>query len=371
VRGSSRVIDRYLLAGMAGPSLVALCLIAGLVFALQLLRLGHHLAGAGAGALLVGRALLYSLPSLAVFTLPIALFAGILFSLGQRAEEGELTALRSFGASPLRLAAPAALLAVVGALAAYLLGAFVEPVAAARLRDELVRGAARALLLGAEAGRFHPLGGGAVLYAERRPRGDPRVALFEGFLLEAPRPSRALLLARRARLALEADGSARLGLEEGELQELTPEGGLRRVRFRALEDRLDVQAVLGRHLGFLGRVGSTADGVVVAPSPHARQAALSCIALALLAAALGLLGERGGRLRRVLLGLLLLALYEGGCVLLAEVSTVQGAVEGLAVVATCLAGVSLLGGRRALRWGRRGLAPTGRRGEEGRGGSPD
>ena len=102
-----RILTRYLLGRMAGPLAAALALLCGLIFALQVLRLGHHILGGGLGAGFGLRLLLYSLPSLAVFCLPLALAAAVLFVMGRMAAAGELEGMALAGRSPLQICAPA------------------------------------------------------------------------------------------------------------------------------------------------------------------------------------------------------------------------------------------------------------------------
>jgi lipopolysaccharide export LptBFGC system permease protein LptF len=263
----------YLLSQMAAALVVAVLLLCGLTWALQALRLGHHLTGA-LDAGLVGRLLLHSLPALLVLTLPISVAAAVLFSLGQLAETGELEASRILGASPLQLSLPALLLCAGGAAAAAA-AASLEAPALGALQRSLAEGATRSLLESLRPGEFHELPGGAVIYVERRLGADR----FRGMMMA--RAGGQVLLAREAVLRRRAPGLLHLRLRHGELH-LGGAAGTR-VRFGELEQTLDLRRLLRRHFGFI--------------APERRQTgpltpAATTLALGLLATVIGLSGRR-------------------------------------------------------------------------------
>jgi len=316
------LLTRYLLARLAGPLPVALLLICALIWLLQALRLGHHLVGAGLGPAEVGRTLLYSLPALLVFALPLALAAAILHGTGRLAETNELSTLRARGASPLQLCLPAVFLALACAAVAALLALFVEAPALGRLRQGLLSGAARALVLAPEARRFHRIGKEATLYVDRARSPQDGRGRFGGLLLalEPARSDRSpareaapvVLLAREASVSLTRGGQvAKLVLKQGELQLLDAQGRLHRARFDRLEHRLELTRALGPHFAFLTALQRDRWRALTAPA--------ACLALGLLATAIGL--GRGSRLRLALLGLAGVGLYQLAVGLVGQLST--------------------------------------------------
>jgi lipopolysaccharide export LptBFGC system permease protein LptF len=330
------LLTRYLLARCAGPLLVALALFCGLIWLLQALRLGHHLLGAGLGAGVAGQALLYSLPTLVVFALPLALAAAILYASGHLAETGELRTLRARGASPLQLGVPGLLLTGACIVVVASLALFVEAPALGQLRRTLLESAARTLVLGSRPRCFHRLFDETVLYVDRRlGAADARSARFGGLLLASgPR----VLLAREADVSLERQGEvALLRLRDGEVQLLTRAGRLRRVRFGTLEQRLDLRRATRAHFGFLAELSGAS------ACTRALNAAAACLALGLLATVLG--PVRGGsRLRMALLGLAGVGLYQlgvwSGAALLPERGDLWPPALALAAAAGSLAWIS-------------------------------
>jgi lipopolysaccharide export system permease protein len=325
------LLGSYLLRRALGPTLVALALLCGLIFLLQALRLGHHLlGGGGAGLGLLARVSLLSLPTLVVFCLPLSLAAGLLFSLGRLEETGQLLALRAAGASPLRLAAPHALLGLAAALTCLLVAALWEPAALRGLRELLGRRAAEVLVASTRPGRFQRLAGGGTLFVRQRLPAPGPGARFGGFLLARDRPRSTVLVAREATLSHAGRTRIRLQLKNGELQLRTRRGGLRTVRFQSLQSQLDLGPALDRHLGFLARMAAERHRALTAP--------LSCLALALLATAVGL-SRRRGRMQRALLGLAGVAGYQ---LSLWGVTLVLPGAAGAVLLAGLVAGGALL-----------------------------
>lgn len=307
------IVTRYLLFRALGPTLVALLLLCGLIFLLQIMRLGHHVVGGGLGLMFVGRLALCSLPTLVVFALPLALAAGLVHALGRLADTSELLALRLAGVPASRLAVAGVALSAGAALVTLVLSAHVEPAALARLSLLLRQGAAHVLIHGPRPGRFLPLAEGTTLYVERRLPDVDGAASFSGFFLARDRGN-FVVLARQATMRLARyetqQGTQQetvvLLLRDGELQE-KKKSGLRRVRFSSLRFALDLSPALRRHLGFLSRLAARQDRIIAAP--------LACLALGLLISALGL-GRRGqvkmAGLRLAASGLLAVGLYQAG-----------------------------------------------------------
>jgi hypothetical protein len=341
-----RLLTRYLLRQTAGVVILCLLLGAGLVYLLQLLRLGHHLAGALSAGLLA-RAFVLSLPTLLLGCLPLALAAALLFSLGRLSDRGELEAFAAAGASPLQIARPLLLLALCSAALAGAL-ARVEPGAVALLSRLATGSAARALWLGAAPGRFHELAGATLHFEARRP-GPGGELLLERLLLALD--DRILVVARAARIRIDESGRARVDLEAGELQSLPvagsagsgarPSTSLRRVQFESASLALDLRGELRAHLGFLG--GLVGGGGWIA---RGVSAASSCLCLSILALAIGLRVPRRG-LRRAGLGLAVTA----GYAFASWGASVLGGLPG----GLCLDGVLLTGGM-VLLGGRERLA---------------
>jgi lipopolysaccharide export system permease protein len=295
-----KVLARYLLLPMGGALAAGLVLFAGLVWILQLLRVGHHLLGGTSGAWILGQVFLHSLPTLLVFSFPLALAAAILFTFGRLAATDELLAMRLAGASPLQLALPGVLVSALAAAACLALAALVEPAALARLQGVVIRHGAQVLVLGARPRNFQQLASGTTLYVEERLPGTEKSARFSGLLLARDEEPSYVLLARRASAEVGADGSVSLRLEDAEVHTTAAQGMLRRVRFKTGELTLDLWPAVRPHLGFVADLARERRGALSSP--------FGCLALGVLALAIGLGAGRPANM--AVRGIVGVAIYE-------------------------------------------------------------
>ena len=245
------------------------------MLATQALRLFQHFIGAdlkaGSYLLLLGA----SLPAILAASLPFAITAGLALALAR--DQREVVAMQLAGASPSQLLRGQSSLIIGCALLGGLAAGVVAPRTNALLYRKATELASAALIARAEPTLFHRLAPGLTLYCGgRRLSNEHTLVLTRLFVaLEAPLASQPLeLFARRATLATERS-VLRFQLEEGEVHQSLPAGGLRRTRFARLSYQLDLEQALARHLAFLAR----------APRPltAALGVALACVALALLA----------------------------------------------------------------------------------------
>jgi lipopolysaccharide export LptBFGC system permease protein LptF len=269
---------------MLGPLVVALLLFTSTIWSLQILRLGYHLLGDELAVL--ARILCYSLPTLLVFTFPLATASAILFALLRLGASGQLLAMQAAGLSFRRLALPGGVLGLLGALSVHLISAHLEPQALAHLQQSLKQSATRVLVLRAKPGLFVELWDGVTLYVEQRRRLSSTETEFHGFFLA--QDSR-VIVAEKARARLVGDQLLELMLSDGEEQSVNRQGGLRRLQYASLRLRLDLAPALRPHLGFLAALAAERTRAMTGP--------LSCLALSALALALGL--SRMSRLRLV------------------------------------------------------------------------
>jgi hypothetical protein len=298
------LISRHLLGQLLGATLLGALLLAALVFLLQALRLGHHLAASGAGLTLLGRALLLSAPSLLTFSLPLAAAGAVLLVFARLADTQQLTALQAAGASPLQLASPVLQALLVAALTTVGLGRWVEPPCLERLQARLIREAGLALLAGLRPGQFLSLSPELTVHAEAREPGAPGEVRIDRLFLAHGRPQQQLV-ARQARLRVR-DALLEVELQGGELRAAGSGGSLEQVRFGRARLAFSLAEGLRPHLAFLDARRREAP-------QRAVRAAAGGLALGLLAL---LIGSRArSAWARGLLGLAALAVEQGGLLL--------------------------------------------------------
>jgi len=149
------ILDRYILKQVAGIFLFGIGLFTVLlsvndVFYLARIAVREHLA-----LWAVGRLLLFRVPNLTVFSLPVALLLGALLTFGRLSDHNEVVAMRTGGISLIRVALPVLLAALPIALAGIVAGEWTIPLAEDRFQEELVR-----------LGRRAPVPSGYILFRE-------------------------------------------------------------------------------------------------------------------------------------------------------------------------------------------------------------
>jgi hypothetical protein len=316
------LISRHLLGQLLGATLLGALLLCALVFLLQALRLGHHLAASGSsGAALLGRALLLSAPSLLTFSLPLAAAGAVLLVFARLADTQQLTALEAAGASPLQLASPVLQQLLLAALVTVGLGRWVEPTCLERLQGRLVREAGLALLAGLRPGQFLALSPELTVHAEARASAAPGEVQIDRLFLAHGRPPQQLV-ARRARLHVGDGAVLEAELEDGELRAAGSDGPLEQVRFGRARLSFSLAEGLRPHLLFLEARRREAP-------QRAVRAAAGGLALGLLALLIGSRVRSAGG--RGLLGLCALAIQQ--CGLLIPGSSSLAFMLGLAALA--------------------------------------
>ncbi len=99
-------IDRYLLREILGPFGLGLLVYTLILLVQQFFDFAEMIIRRGLPAATVGKLLLYSMPSIVVLTLPMALLLGVLLGVGRMASDSELVVLRACGVSLYRLLRP-------------------------------------------------------------------------------------------------------------------------------------------------------------------------------------------------------------------------------------------------------------------------
>ena len=117
-----RRLDRYIVGEILGPLSLGFVVYTFILLLQFLFRSAEMIIRRGLPVSTVGKLLAYSLPSILVLTIPMALLFGVLVAIGRLASDSELVALRSCGVSLYRLYRPVLLLsAVLAAFNLYLM----------------------------------------------------------------------------------------------------------------------------------------------------------------------------------------------------------------------------------------------------------
>lgn len=237
----SRILFRYVLREVLGYTALGFLVFVGILVVQNLLRRLEDLAAVGLRAGDVGAILLYLVPMLAAYAVPVAFLFGAIVAMGRLSTDAEVTAMRACGVGLRELLGPVLL---IGGLVSVLTGFLlidVEPRARGQLRAVLKDVASRGALL--EAGKFHTLSGQRVVFVRSRDREN---RLEQIFVDDRARPDQPFLIfAERGRFAFEPETAViHLALENGaiHLQEPNGDDRYRRISFESFDYRIDASA---------------------------------------------------------------------------------------------------------------------------------
>jgi lipopolysaccharide export system permease protein len=208
-------LDRYLLRETAVPFVYSVAFSVLLVFLFQAQRLIGAAIGLGMTLADAGVIFTAALPPFLVLAVPIAYLLSVLVGLGRLATDRELVALRSAGASPLRIARAPLVLGLFVSLLAVPIAHLGEPIGLRVLYERLVDVGLRNVSQAIRPGIFNEDFAGIALYASKK---DPRGGIEDVLLFdERDRTQPVLILAERGSLRPRDDKSVVIDLSHGEI----------------------------------------------------------------------------------------------------------------------------------------------------------
>ncbi len=203
--------DRYLLSRYLAASLTTLLALGGVFTLTHAVGVVETVALHGRGLLLFAELVALALPSIIVFVLPAAAFAGCVYVLFHLQEESALPALYASGIATTRLLLPTAVLAVLVALATAVFAIYLSPLGERSAKDHLafLSSDLGAYLL--KEGQFVGLADGLTVYVRDV---DSRRTMHDLFIYDA-RPEAVTVYAAKSAALEGQEDRPRLSLHQG------------------------------------------------------------------------------------------------------------------------------------------------------------
>lgn len=101
-----KILTRYLIKELVSPFLLSLCVVTFLLLSGKIFDLTELLITKGIPAKIIGKLLLYILPSFLAITVPISVLVSVLMVLGRLSSENEIIAIKTSGINLIRLFVP-------------------------------------------------------------------------------------------------------------------------------------------------------------------------------------------------------------------------------------------------------------------------
>jgi len=215
-------LSTYVLGQMIGPTLLFAFLLTAVIWLTQSLRLLDLVINRGQSAPTFLYLTILIIPSLLVIILPIAFFAGTLFSLNKLNSDSELVVMSAAGFSRAQIALPVLIAATLTMALTYLCGLYLMPAGQRAMKDKVVdiRADIGAALL--NEGEFNtPASGLTVFIRELNSDGT-----IKGVMVHDNRNKKTPVtyLAVRGQLA-QTPGGARLIMFDGTVEQSSHAGG--------------------------------------------------------------------------------------------------------------------------------------------------
>jgi lipopolysaccharide export system permease protein len=129
------ILDRYMLAELAGPFVFGLSAFTLIFAATQILAIGRMVANDHAPLWAAIEVFLWQLPAEMVFVLPMSLLLGTLLAIQRLSGESEITAMKAGGISFVRMTIPLLVAGLLMSIVTFIVQEFVAPFASDRVAD--------------------------------------------------------------------------------------------------------------------------------------------------------------------------------------------------------------------------------------------
>lgn len=238
-----KIIDRYILREIAGPSIIILFVITFVLLMGKILQLMDLMVNKGVSLFHIGLLVLSLLPSFLVFTIPISLLIAILIGLGRLSGDNEIIIFRASGISLYRLSYPVVAASFIAFIMTALTSFFLVPQGNQSTKGLLFEIASQKASIGIKEKVFNDDFKGILLYAENIPlHGN----FMEGVLVSDNRimSNQSTVIAKRAYLISDPRSMVvTLRLENGSTHIVdTSLHSYRKMDFSSYDINLDIES---------------------------------------------------------------------------------------------------------------------------------
>ncbi|HEY2750411.1 LPS export ABC transporter permease LptF [Phenylobacterium sp.] len=223
-----RLIDRYLLRQLFGPTLLATAALTAVALLSQSLTWLDLIVNQRQSALVVLKVTLLSMPQLINMILPIAVFVAALVALNRLHTEQEIVVCFAGGMSRWRVISPAMRLAATVAFLALLMNLWVQPLTYQELRKELFQVRTDLAATMVREGEFTEPVPGLTVYAQTV---DANGDMHNLFIHQMKQNGTATTYMANSGRIDNRNGSSVLVLRNGSTQEFSPQGVLNYLTF--------------------------------------------------------------------------------------------------------------------------------------------
>jgi lipopolysaccharide export system permease protein len=321
------IIFRYILMEISFPFIASLFVFTFVLLMGKIIQLMDLTVNKGIGVFDIGKLIIFLMPSLFLFTLPIALLLSILIGLGRLSRDSEITVLRASGLSLYQLSIPIFIASIIAFFLTSVTAFFLVPGGNIATKELILSIARQKASAGIKEKIFNDDFKGLVFYADKIPvSGDymEGVVLYDDRISSEP----STVIAKKGVLVSDP-GSTEviLRLENGSIHTVNlNRNNYKKVDFRIYDIRLDLNTSLSKDGGMISKgikdfpLRELADKIQMAENEPERRALIielneriaipfSCFVFVILGIPLGIQHSRTEKLRGFTVGLILVVCY--------------------------------------------------------------
>ncbi len=314
----TKIIYRYIFKEITYPFILALFVATFVLMMGRILQLMELVINKGVGLWDISKLILFMMPALLLFTIPLALLISVLMGMGRLSRDNELTVMKSAGLSLYKLSLPVFSLAVVAFVMSTVTSFFLLPEGNQATKNLILDIARQKASAGIKEKVFNDDFNGIVLYADQIPiNGEymEGILLFDDRIQSEP----TTIIARKGYLVAAPDSpTVTLRLENGSIHSVNPNlKNYKKIDFSTYDVSLELQTDVAdakkfatkklQEMTLLEMVRQIRDPGKSMPATKIREMKielnkrfaipLSCLIFALVGMPLGITPSRSARLR--------------------------------------------------------------------------
>ncbi len=237
----NKIICRYILKEIFFLFVLILFILTFVLLMGRILQIMDLMVNKGVDFFAIIKLIIFLLPSLFLFTIPIALLVSVLITMGRLSADNEMTALKTSGVSLLQIYYPVAIASLVAFVFAIVIGYYLVPHSYSASKRLIFDIAQQHATIGIKEKVFNADFKGILLYAEKVPSNGNYI---EGVLISDNRilTEQNTILAKKAYLITDpASMTVKLRLENGAIHSVSSDlKNYRKIDFKSYDINLDL-----------------------------------------------------------------------------------------------------------------------------------
>ena len=212
-----KIISRYIFKEIAFPFIIILFVLTFVLLMGKILQIMDLVFNKGISIFTIAKLIIFLLPSMLMFTIPIAFLVSILIALGRFSADNEITALKTSGISLMQIYYPIAITSLIVFVFTFIMGYYLIPHSYSATNNLLFTIAQQNASIGIKEKVFNTDFKGILLYAEKI---HPKGYFMENVMISDNRiiGEQNTVLAKKAYLVADADSmTVLLRLESGSI----------------------------------------------------------------------------------------------------------------------------------------------------------